>query len=122
MTKIKVSNPIVDIDGDEMTRIIWQNIKDQLISPFLDVDLKYFDLSVTNRDQTGDKVTLEAAQAVRQYGVGVKCATITADPARVKEFSLDNMFPSPNGTISKLFEWHNFSCPYSVQKCAIIGE
>ena len=97
--KIKVKNPIVDIDGDEMTRIIWKNIKEQLLFPFLDMELKYFDLSVTNRDDTGDKVTMEAAQAVRQYSVGVKCATITPDPARVKEFSLQNMFPSPNGTI-----------------------
>ncbi|MCH9845454.1 MAG: NADP-dependent isocitrate dehydrogenase [Alphaproteobacteria bacterium] len=111
MTKIKVSNPIVDIDGDEMTRIIWQNIKDELIYPFLDIDLKYFDLSVTNRDQTGDKVTSEAAQAVKQYGVGVKCATITADPARVKEFSLDNMFPSPNGTIRNYLNGTIFRAP-----------
>ncbi len=99
MSKITVKNPIVDIDGDEMTRIIWKNIKEQLLYPFLEIDLKYFDLSVTNRDETGDKVTLDAAQAIRQYRVGSKCATITPDPARVKEFSLQNMFPSPNGTI-----------------------
>ncbi|MCH9853006.1 MAG: NADP-dependent isocitrate dehydrogenase [Alphaproteobacteria bacterium] len=111
MAKIKVKNPIVDIDGDEMTRIIWQRIKDELINPFLDIDLKYFDLSVTNRDQTGDKVTLAAAQAVKQYRVGVKCATITADPARVKEFSLDNMFPSPNGTIRNYLNGTIFRAP-----------
>ncbi len=99
MTKIKVKHPIVELDGDEMTRIIWQFIKDKLILPYLDVDLKYYDLGIENRDATDDRVTLEAARAIKQYGVGVKCATITPDEARVKEFNLKKMWKSPNGTI-----------------------
>src|SRR6201996_11512 len=99
MPKIKVKNPIVEIDGDEMTRIIWQYIKDQLILPYLDVDLKYYDLGIENRDKTDDKVTVESAEAIKKYGVGVKCATITPDEARVKEFNLKKMWKSPNGTI-----------------------
>lgn len=102
MAKIKVANPVVELDGDEMTRIIWQYIKDKLIHPYLDVDLKYFDLGVEHRDATGDKVTIEAAEAIRQYGVGVKCATITPDEARVKEFNLKEMWKSPNGTIRNI--------------------
>lgn len=98
-SRIKVSNPVVEIDGDEMTRIIWQMIKDELILPFLDVDLKYFDLGMENRDKTDDKVTLEAAEAIKEYKVGIKCATITPDEERVKEFSLKQMWKSPNGTI-----------------------
>jgi len=97
--KIKVANPVVDMDGDEMTRIIWQLIKDKLILPYLDIDIKYFDLSMENRDATDDKVTLEAAEAVKEYKVGIKCATITPDEARVEEFKLKKMWKSPNGTI-----------------------
>src|SRR4026209_836924 len=99
MAKIKVTNPVVELDGDEMTRIIWQYIKDKLINPFLDVELMYFDLGMEYRDQTNDQVTIEAANAIKQHGVGVKCATITPDEARVKEFKLKKMWKSPNGTI-----------------------
>src|SRR5580658_619261 len=102
MTKIKVKNPIVEIDGDEMTRIIWQYIKDQLILPYLDVDLKYYDLGIESRDKTDDKITVEAAEAIKKHGVGVKCATITPDEARVKEFGLKEMYRSPNGTIRNI--------------------
>ena len=102
MTKIKVKTPVVELDGDEMTRIIWQMIKDKLILPFLDIDLKYYDLSIEHRDATDDKVTVESAEAIKQYGVGVKCATITPDEARVKEFSLKKMWKSPNGTIRNI--------------------
>ncbi|MFN2461267.1 MAG: NADP-dependent isocitrate dehydrogenase [Candidatus Velthaea sp.] len=99
MGKIKVKNPVVELDGDEMTRIIWQFIKDKLILPYLDIDLKYYDLGVEHRDATNDQVTLDAARAIKQYGVGVKCATITPDEARVAEFGLKQMWRSPNGTI-----------------------
>src|SRR6202142_2106330 len=102
MPKIKVANPVVELDGDEMTRIIWQVIKDQLILPYLDVDLKYYDLSVENRDATDDQVTVDAANAIKQHGVGVKCATITPDEARVQEFGLKKMWRSPNGTIRNI--------------------
>ena len=102
MTKIKVKNPIVELDGDEMTRIIWSFIKQQLILPYLEVDLKYYDLSIENRDATGDRVTVEAAEAIKRYGVGVKCATITPDEARVAEFGLKEMYRSPNGTIRNI--------------------
>jgi isocitrate dehydrogenase len=102
MAKIKVANPVVDMDGDEMTRIIWKMIKDKLIFPFLDLELAYFDLSMENRDATDDKVTIEAAEATKQYGVAVKCATITPDEARVKEFNLKKMWKSPNGTIRNI--------------------
>ncbi|WP_353857605.1 NADP-dependent isocitrate dehydrogenase [Azospirillum formosense] len=102
MTKIKVANPVVELDGDEMTRIIWQFIKDKLILPYLDVELKYYDLGIENRDKTDDRVTVESANAIKQYGVGVKCATITPDEARVKEFSLKKMWKSPNGTIRNI--------------------
>ncbi|WP_288756509.1 isocitrate/isopropylmalate family dehydrogenase, partial [uncultured Dermacoccus sp.] len=95
MEKIKVKNPIVELDGDEMTRIIWQFIKDRLIHPYLDVDLKYYDLGIENRDATDDQVTVDAANAIKQYGVGVKCATITPDEARVEEFGLKEMWKSP---------------------------
>jgi isocitrate dehydrogenase len=97
--KIRVRNPIVELDGDEMTRIIWHAIRKQLILPYLEVDLRYFDLGIEYRDATGDKVTLDAAQAIKEFGVGVKCATITPDEARVKEFGLKQMWKSPNGTI-----------------------
>ncbi|HYC02441.1 MAG TPA: NADP-dependent isocitrate dehydrogenase [Azospirillaceae bacterium] len=102
MQKIKVANPVVELDGDEMTRIIWQFIKDKLILPYLDVDLKYYDLGIEHRDATADKVTIEAAEAIKHYGVGVKCATITPDEARVKEFNLKKMWKSPNGTIRNI--------------------
>ena len=102
MAKIKVANPVVELDGDEMTRIIWQLIKDKLIHPYLDIDLKYYDLGIEHRDATSDKVTVEAAEAIKRYGVGVKCATITPDEARVKEFNLKDMWKSPNGTIRNI--------------------
>ncbi len=102
MTKIKVKNPIVELDGDEMTRIIWADIKKKLILPYLDIDLKYFDLSMENRDATDDKVTIESAEAIKKYDVGIKCATITPDEARVKEFKLKKMWKSPNGTIRNI--------------------
>ena len=102
MGKIKVKNPVVELDGDEMTRIIWQWIREQLIQPYLDVDLLYFDLSIENRDATDDQVTVDAANAIKQHGVGVKCATITPDEARVEEFKLKKMWKSPNGTIRNI--------------------
>ncbi|GGL05324.1 NADP-dependent isocitrate dehydrogenase [Planomonospora parontospora] len=102
MPKIKVENPVVELDGDEMTRIIWQFIKEQLILPYLDVDLKYYDLGIEHRDATDDQVTIDSANAIKQYGVGVKCATITPDEARVEEFGLKKMWKSPNGTIRNI--------------------
>src|SRR5579871_736116 len=102
MAKIKVANPVVEMDGDEMTRIIWQYIKEKLIYPYLDIKLDYYDLSVENRDKTRDKVTIEAAEATKRHGVAVKCATITPDEARVKEFNLHEMWKSPNGTIRNI--------------------
>ena len=102
MAKIKVENPIVEMDGDEMTRIIWQFIKDKLILPYLDVDLKYYDLSVQKRDETDDQITVDAANAIKEYSVGVKCATITPDEGRVEEFGLKQMWRSPNGTIRNI--------------------
>jgi isocitrate dehydrogenase len=102
--KIKVANPVVELDGDEMTRIIWQFIKDSLILPYLDIDLKYFDLGIEHRDATDDQVTVDAANAIKQYGVGVKCATITPDEARVEEFGLKKMWKSPNGTIRNILD------------------
>ncbi len=102
MAKIKVKNPVVELDGDEMTRIIWQMIKDKLINHYLDIDLVYFDLGIQHRDDTDDRATVEAANAIKQYGVGVKCATITPDEARVEEFKLKRMWRSPNGTIRNI--------------------
>ncbi|MDX6328627.1 MAG: isocitrate dehydrogenase, partial [Streptomycetaceae bacterium] len=102
MAKIKVANPVVELDGDEMTRIIWQFIKDKLILPYLDVELKYYDLGIEHRDATGDRVTVDAANAIKKHGVGVKCATITPDEARVEEFGLKQMWRSPNGTIRNI--------------------
>ncbi|MFL4983382.1 MAG: isocitrate/isopropylmalate family dehydrogenase, partial [Xanthobacteraceae bacterium] len=99
MAKIKVTNPVVELDGDEMTRIIWKSIKDKLIHPYIDVELVYFDLGIEHRDATDDQVTVEAAEAIKRVGVGVKCATITPDEARVREFKLKKMWRSPNGTI-----------------------
>ena len=111
MAKIKVKTPVVEMDGDEMTRIIWQKIRETLILPYLDIDLKYFDLSVQSRDQTDDRITVDAAEATRKYGVGVKCATITPDEARVKEFGLKHMWRSPNGTIRNILDGTIFREP-----------
>src|ERR1700757_3519739 len=102
MAKIKVANPVVELDGDEMTRIIWQSIKDQLILPYLDIELEYYDLGIEHRDATDDQVTIDAAHAIQRHGVGVKCATITPDEARVTEFGLKKMWKSPNGTIRNI--------------------
>ena len=102
MAKIKVKNPVVEMDGDEMTRIIWEYIKEQLILPYLDIDIKYFDLGVIKRDETNDQITIDAAEAVKKYGVGIKCATITPDENRVEEFKLKQMWRSPNGTIRNI--------------------
>ncbi len=115
MQKIKVVNPIVELDGDEMTRIIWQFIKEKLILPYLDIDLKYYDLGIESRDATDDKITVEAAEAIKQYGVGVKCATITPDEARVKEFNLKKMWKSPNGTIRNILDGTVFREPIICQ-------
>ncbi len=111
MTKIQVKTPLVELDGDEMTRIIWAAIKDMLILPHLSIDLKYFDLSIEHRDATDDQVTVDAAKAIQQYGVGVKCATITPDEARVKEFHLKQMWKSPNGTIRNILDGTIFREP-----------
>jgi len=111
MAKIQVKTPLVELDGDEMTRIIWKFIKDKLILPYLDVDLKYYDLGVEHRDTTSDKVTVESAEAIKKYGVGVKCATITPDAARVKEFNLKEMWKSPNGTIRNILDGTVFREP-----------
>ena len=102
MAKIKVANPVVELDGDEMTRIIWKYIKDKLIHPYLDIELLYYDLAVEYRDKTNDQVTIDAAEMIKKVGVGVKCATITPDEARVKEFNLKAMYRSPNGTIRNI--------------------
>src|SRR5437763_8525524 len=102
MAKIKVKNPLVELDGDEMTRIIWQWIREQLIQPYLDVDLEYYDLGIEHRDATDDQVTVDSANAIQKHGVGVKCATITPDEARVEEFHLKKMWKSPNGTIRNI--------------------
>ena len=102
MAKIKVKNPVVELDGDEMTRIIWQWIRERLILPYLDIDLRYYDLSIEKRDETNDRITVESANAIREHGVGVKCATITPDEARVEEFNLKKMWKSPNGTIRNI--------------------
>lgn len=113
--KIKVLNPVVELDGDEMTRIIWKFIKDKLILPYLDLDIKYYDLGVEYRDQTNDQVTVDAANAIKQYGVGIKCATITPDEARVKEFNLKQMWKSPNGTIRNILDGTVFREPIVIK-------
>ena len=113
--KIKVANPVVELDGDEMTRIIWKFIKDKLILPYIDVDIKYYDLGIEYRDQTADQVTVEAANAIRQYGVGIKCATITPDEARVEEFGLKQMWKSPNGTIRNILDGTVFREPIVIK-------
>ncbi|WP_414690511.1 NADP-dependent isocitrate dehydrogenase, partial [Novosphingobium sp. UBA1939] len=115
MAKIKVKNPIVEIDGDEMTRIIWEWIRERLILPYLDVDLKYYDLSVEKRDETNDQITIDSANAIKQYGVGVKCATITPDEQRVEEFGLKKMWKSPNGTIRNILGGVVFREPIVIQ-------
>ena len=115
MPKIKVKTPIVEMDGDEMTRIIWQMIKDWLILPYLDIELKYFDLGIQHRDATADQVTIDAADAIKEYGVGVKCATITPDEARVKEFKLKKMWKSPNGTIRNILNGTVFREPILIK-------
>jgi isocitrate dehydrogenase len=111
MAKIKVVNPVVELDGDEMTRIIWKFIKDKLILPYIEVDIKYYDLGMEYRDETNDQVTVDAANAIKQYGVGIKCATITPDEERVKEFSLKQMWKSPNGTIRNILDGTVFREP-----------
>jgi isocitrate dehydrogenase len=113
--KIKVQNPVVELDGDEMTRIIWKFIKDKLILPYLELDIKYYDLGVEYRDQTNDQVTIDAANAIKQYGVGIKCATITPDEARVKEFNLKQMWKSPNGTIRNILDGTVFREPIVIK-------
>ena len=115
MAKIKVENPVVELDGDEMTRIIWQQIREKLILPYLDVDLKYYDLGIENRDRTEDQVTIDSANAIKKYGVGVKCATITPDEARVEEFGLKKMWKSPNGTIRNILGGVIFREPIIMQ-------
>ena len=115
MSRIKVKTPIVEIDGDEMTRIIWQKIKDKLIHPYLDVDLKYYDLGIEKRDETDDQITIDSANAIREYGVGVKCATITPHEERVEEFDLKRMYKSPNGTIRNILGGTVFRQPIICQ-------
>ena len=115
MTKIKVANPIVELDGDEMTRIIWQFIKDKLILPYLELEIKYYDLGMEYRDSTNDQVTIDAAEAIKKYNVGIKCATITPDEARVKEFNLKQMWKSPNGTIRNILDGTVFREPIVCQ-------
>ncbi len=109
--KIKIENPVVELDGDEMTRIIWKIIKEKLILPFLDIDLLYYDLGIEERDNTNDEITINAANAIKKYGVGVKCATITPDEARVEEFNLKQMWKSPNGTIRNILGGVVFRAP-----------
>lgn len=109
--KIRVANPVVELDGDEMTRIIWKWIKDKLVMPFVDLDVKYYDLGIQHRDKTGDKITIEAAEAIKKYNVGIKCATITPDEGRVKEFGLKQMWKSPNGTIRNILDGTIFRAP-----------
>ena len=114
MDKIKVKTPIVEIDGDEMTRIMWKMVKDQLLLPYLDVELAYYDLQLKKRDETDDKITIEAAEAIKKYGVGVKCATITPNKERVKEYNLKKEWSSPNGTIRAALDGTVFRAPILV--------
>src|SRR6476660_5198203 len=115
MAKIKVKNPVVELDGDEMTRIIWEWIRERLILPYLDVNLLYYDLGVEKRDETNDQITIDSANAIREHGVGVKCATITPDEARVKEFNLKQMWKSPNGTIRNILGGTIFREPIVIE-------
>jgi isocitrate dehydrogenase len=121
MTKIKVANPVVELDGDEMTRIIWKFIKDKLILPYLDLDIKYYDLGMEHRDETNDQVTIDSAEAIKKYNVGIKCATITPDEARVTEFKLKQMWKSPNGTIRNILDGTVYSRANRVQQCTPPG-
>jgi len=114
--KIKVANPVVELDGDEMTRIIWKFIKDKLILPYLELEIKYYDLGIESRDQTNDQITIDAANAIKQTGVGIKCATITPDEARVEEFHLKQMWKSPNGTIRNILDGTVFREPIVIKK------
>ena len=114
MSKIKVKNPVIEVDGDEMTRIIWEFIKEKLILPYIDVDLHYYDLGIENRDKTNDQVTIDSAEAIKKYGVGIKCATITPDEDRVTEFDLKTMWRSPNGTIRNILGGTVFREPIAV--------
>ena len=114
MNKIKVKTPIVEIDGDEMTRVMWQMVKDQLLLPYLEMNLAYYDLQLKKRDETDDKITLEAAEAIKKYGVGVKCATITPNKDRVKEYNLKQEWKSPNGTIREALDGTVFRAPILV--------
>ena len=111
MSKIKVKNPIVELNGDEMTRIIWEFIKNKLILPYLDLDIQYYDLSIKNRDKTNDQATIDSANAIKKVGVGIKCATITPEEIRVKEFNLKKMWRSPNGTIRNIIGGKDFREP-----------
>ncbi len=113
--KIKVAKPVVELDGDEMTRIIWKFIKDKLILPYIDADIRYYDLGIEYRDKTNDQVTIDAANAIKEFGVGIKCATITPDEARVKEFSLKQMWKSPNGTIRNILDGTVFREPIVIK-------
>src|SRR6266436_8780749 len=115
MAKIKVANPVVELDGDEMTRVIWDLIKKKLILPYLDIGLEYYDLGIEKRDETGDQITIDAAEAIKRHGVGVKCATITPDEARVKEFNLKQMWLSPNGTIRNILGGTIFRAPIVIK-------
>ena len=115
MSKITVANPVVELDGDEMTRIIWKFIKDKLILPYLDLDIKYYDLGIEKRDETDDQITIDAAEAIKKYQVGIKCATITPDEARVQEFNLKSMWKSPNGTIRNILDGTVFREPIVMQ-------
>lgn len=119
MSKIKVKNPVVELDGDEMTRIIWDFIKQKLILPYLDIDLKYYDLSVQKRDETNDQITIDSANAIKKYGVGVKCATITPTAQRVEEFDLKEMWRSPNGTIRNILGGTVFRAPIICGKSVV---
>jgi len=116
--KIKVDNPVVDLDGDEMTRVIWDMIKNKLILPFLDITIEYYDLGIQKRDETNDQITIDAAKAIQKYNVGIKCATITPDEARVKEFKLKKMWKSPNGTIRNILGGTVFREPIICKKCS----
>ena len=121
MAKIKVANPVVELDGDEMTRIIWKQIRGQLVLPYLDVDLEYYDLGIESRDDTNDQITIDAAHAIQKAGVGVKCATITPDEARVEEFGLKKMWRSPNGTIRNILGGVIFREPIIISNIPRLG-
>ena len=122
MQKIKVNNPVVELDGDEMTRIIWKFIKEKLILPYLDVEIKYYDLGMESRDATNDQITIDAANAISQYNVGIKCATITPDEARMTEFKLKKMWKSPNGTIRNILDGTVFREPIICKNATVSAE